>query len=54
MKKYLIVFVACMIDHCIQFLDEFNGASNTKYSKEEAIAEMRKYFPKLKRWKTAE
>ena len=41
-----------MIEHCIQFLDEFNGGSNTQYSKEEAIAEMKKCFPKLKRWKT--
>lgn len=41
-----------MIEHCIQFLDEFNGGSNTQYSKEEAIVEMRKHFPKLKRWKT--
>lgn len=39
-----------MIEHCLKYLDEYNGASNTKYSKEEAIAEMRKHFPKLKRW----
>lgn len=39
-----------MIDHCIKYLDEFNGASNTKLSKEEAIAQMRKHFPTLKRW----
>ncbi len=39
-----------MIEHCIRFLDEFNGACNTKYTKEEAIAQMKKYFPKLKRW----
>ena len=39
-----------MIDHCIKFLDEFNGACDTKFSKDEAIAQMRNYFPKLKRW----
>lgn len=40
-----------MIDHCIKYLDEFNGACNTQLTKEEAIAEMKKHFPKLKRWK---
>lgn len=39
-----------MIEHCIQYLDEFNGACSTQFSKEEAIAEMQKHFPKLKRW----
>lgn len=39
-----------MIEHCIKYLDEYNGACNTQYSKEEAIAEMKKHFPKLKRW----
>lgn len=39
-----------MIEHCVQFLDEFNGACNTQYSKEEAIARMKEYFPRLKRW----
>ena len=40
-----------MIDHCIKHLDEFNGASSTQYTKEQAIAEMKKHFPTLKRWK---
>lgn len=40
-----------MIDHCIQYLGEFNGASNTQFSTEEAIARMKQYFPMLKRWK---
>lgn len=39
-----------MIEHCIQFLDEFNGACATQYTKEEAVAQMRAYFPRLKRW----
>lgn len=40
-----------MIEHCIQFLDEFNKDSNTQFSKEEAIAQMQKCFPMLKRWR---
>lgn len=40
-----------MIEHCIKYLDEFNGACDTQLSKEEAIAQMKKYFPTLKRWK---
>lgn len=39
-----------MIAHCIKFLDEFNEACGTKLSNEEAIAQMRKHFPTLKRW----
>lgn len=39
-----------MIAHCIQYLDEFNKDSHTEFSKDEAIAEMKKYFPNLKRW----
>lgn len=41
-----------MIAHCIQYLGEFNKDSHTQFSKEEAIAQMQKYFPTLKRWKT--
>ena len=40
-----------MIDHCVKYLDEFNGACNTQYTKEESIAMMQQHFPKLKRWK---
>lgn len=40
-----------MIDHCIKYLDEYNGASETKFTKEEAIAQMKQYFPTLLRWK---
>lgn len=39
-----------MIEHCIKYLDEFNGACNTQFSKEEAIAQMQQFFPRLKRW----
>ncbi len=41
-----------MIEHCIQYLDEFNSTCRTPYSKEEATAKMKEFFPNLKRWKT--
>lgn len=40
-----------MIEHCVQYLDEFNDGSGHKFTKEEAIAQMKQYFPSLKRWK---
>lgn len=43
-----------MIAHCVKFLDEFNKDSDKHFSREEAIAEMKEFFPKLKRWKVAE
>jgi len=42
-----------MIDHCLEYLDEFNKDSEKKYSKEEARITMREYFPHLKRWAKA-
>lgn len=42
-----------MIEHCARFVDEFNKGSEVTYTKEEAIANMKQYFPTLKRWKTA-
>lgn len=42
-----------MIVHCAQFTDEFNKDSPQKITKEEAIAQMKIYFPKLKRWAKA-
>ncbi|NDW17891.1 transcriptional regulator [Dysgonomonas sp. 216] len=41
-----------MIEHCVQYLDEFNKDSDTKFTKEEAIAQMKQFFPNLKRWKS--
>ncbi len=41
-----------MITHCVKFLDEFNKDSEVKYTKEEAIENMKQFFPTLKRWKT--
>ena len=40
-----------MIAHCAQFVDEFNNDSEHKMTKEEVIAQMRAYFPQLKRWR---
>lgn len=42
-----------MIIHCAQFVDEFNKDSPQKMTKDEAIAQMKLYFPKLKRWAQA-
>ena len=39
-----------MIGHCVQFLDEFNKGGGFSYTKEEAIATMKSFFPTLKRW----
>ncbi|MGN0034073.1 MAG: zinc ribbon domain-containing protein [Candidatus Limimorpha sp.] len=41
-----------MIQHCVQFIDEFNKDSEHKVTREEAIAQMRVVFPHLKRWKS--
>lgn len=42
-----------MINRCAQFVEEFNKDSRTKLTKEEAISQMRQFFPRLKRWSTA-
>lgn len=39
-----------MIDHCVQFVDEFNKDADLHYTKEEAVANMKLFFPTLKRW----
>lgn len=41
-----------MIEHCVQYLDEFNKDSNVQFSKEQAITQMKAFFPRLKRWAT--
>lgn len=43
-----------MIDHCLQYLDDFNKDTNQKLTKEEAKQEMMKFFPTLKRWQKGE
>lgn len=40
-----------MILQCAEHVDEFNKDSDKKYTKEEAIVQMKQYFPALKRWK---
>lgn len=40
-----------MIDHNLEFLDEFNKDVERPFTREEARAEMRKFFPTLKQWK---
>ncbi len=39
-----------MIAHCAQFVEEFNKDAGEKLTKDEAIVQMKMYFPKLKRW----
>ncbi len=39
-----------MIEHNLQFLEEYNKDSDVKFSREEARQEMMKHFPTLKRW----
>lgn len=40
-----------MIEFCAQFLDEVNKALPKPLTREEYIAQMKTYFPKLKRWR---
>ncbi len=42
-----------MIQECVKYLDEFNKDSEKQFTEEEAIAQMKLYFPQLKRWKQA-
>lgn len=40
-----------MINECLLYLDEFNKDSEQKLTKEQAIVQMKIFFPTLKRWK---
>ena len=40
-----------MIDHCVKYLDEFNGVSGTPLSAREAREQMCALFPTLNRWR---
>lgn len=42
-----------MIEHCVEYLDEFNKDSGQNLTREEAMAQMREFFPTLKRWQKA-
>lgn len=37
-----------IIEHCARFVEEFSNGAGTNYTREEAIAQMRSYFPSLK------
>lgn len=39
-----------MIEHCAQFVDEFNKELERPLTREQAIAGMQGSFPSLKRW----
>lgn len=41
-----------MIEHCAGFVDEFNKDAEVKVTREEAVAQMKEFFPYLNRWKT--
>lgn len=41
-----------MIEHCLEYLEEFNKDANQQFTKEEARTEMHKFFPMLKRWQS--
>ncbi len=43
-----------MIAHCAQFIEEFNEDAEYKLTKEEAVTQMRRSFPSLKRWAKGE
>jgi len=40
-----------MIEHCSQFLDEFNKDSEQNVTREESVQMMKGFFPMLKRWR---
>lgn len=40
-----------MVEFCSQFVDEFNKNTGKSLTREEYKAELRKYFPTLKRWR---
>lgn len=39
-----------MIEQCANYLDEYNADAEKKLTREEAIAQMKQFFPKLQRW----
>ncbi len=41
-----------MIEHNLQYLSEFNKDSEKQFTLEEARAEMKAFFPQLKRWQS--
>ncbi len=43
-----------MIIHCVSFIDKMNVGAERKINRDEAIKNMKAYFPKLKRWRKVE
>lgn len=39
-----------MIQHCAQFHDQFQHEDGSTFTREEAVAGMREFFPHLRRW----
>lgn len=39
-----------MIEHCADYVAEFNEGTGLNLTREEAVAQMKQYFPQLKRW----
>lgn len=42
-----------MIQECAGYADSFRDAQGKVYTREEAIEQMRRFFPHLKRWREA-
>ena len=40
-----------MIEHCLEYLDEFNEDAEMRMSESEARLKMTEFFPTLKRWR---
>ena len=40
-----------MIEHCAQFVDEVNKNLPEPITREQYVAQMKQYFPQLKRWR---
>ena len=40
-----------MIERCAEMMESYHEQTEREFNKEEAIAQMQKYFPLLKRWK---
>ena len=41
-----------MIEHNLQYLDEFNAVGGTNFTPDEARAQLKEYLPTLERWRT--
>lgn len=39
-----------MIEHCADFVDDFNADSGLNLTREQVVEQMKLYFPNLKRW----